>query len=145
MSEAPYLFCLYAEEVRQEVSGQTSIIGVFQGGLRVAAVPTHLPKLAIVANLPLPPQSALKLITLEVSHEDEMLQTIEPEAAFLRSITKQQKVEKDEGLTMQFVIGMTGCAVPTQGKIEVQSIVDGLVVKGNGLVTTVGETSPEEK
>jgi len=57
MSEAPYLFCLYAEEVRQEVSGQTSIIGVFQGGLRVAAVPTHLPKLAIVANLPLPPQS----------------------------------------------------------------------------------------
>ena len=151
MSEVPYLFCLYAEDVRQEVTEQTSIIGVFQGGPRVAAVPTHVPKLAIVVYLRLPPQSAPKSIMLEVSRAGEVLETITPEAALLQSINRQQKVGRDkgkgkgEGFTMQFVIGMTGFAVPTQGKIEVQAIVDGLVVNGNGLEITVGEASAEEK
>ena len=142
MSDGPYLFCLYAEDVRQEITGQTSIIGVFQGGLRVPAVPAHLPKLAIVANLRIPSENAPTSVILEVHRDAEVLQTIEPPPEFLQSVTKQAGAGLDKGYTMQFVVGFAGFPVPAAGKLEVRATVDGTTLQGNALEITVGEAQP---
>lgn len=142
MSDSPYLFCLYAEDVRQEITGQTSIIGVFQGGLRVNTVPAHLPKLAIVANLRMPSANAPTSVKLEVHRDGEILQTIEPPAEFLESVTKQKGAGFDDGYTMQFVVGFAGFPVPAAGQLEVRATVDGTVLRGNALELTVGEAQP---
>ena len=133
MSDLPYLFCLYAEDVRQETSGQMSIVGVFQGGLRVPAVPTQLPKLSIIANLRLPVTDHPTSVTLEVLLGDAVLQEIEPPADFLQSVAEQKKTGSNDGLTVQFVVGFVGFPVPHEGKLEVRANVDGLVVQGNAL------------
>ena len=142
MPNSPYLFCLYAEDVRQEITGQMSIIGAFQGGLRVPSVPSHLPKLAIIANLRIPSKKAPSSVKLDVHRDGEILQTIEPPPEFLHSVTQQHGVGLDEGYTMQFVVGFAGFPVPAAGKLEVRAMIDGVALRGNSLEITVGEVPP---
>ena len=137
MLNSPYLFCLYAEDVRQETTGQMSIIGVFQGGLRVPSVPANLPKLAIISNLRMPFGKAPTSVKLEVHRDDEVLQTIEPPPEFLQSVTKQPNAGPDEGYAIQFVVGFAGFPVPAAGKLEVRATIDGVVLRGNSLEITV--------
>jgi hypothetical protein len=104
----PYLFCLYAEDVRQEMTGQMSIIGVFQGGLRIPSVPAQLPKLAIIANLRMPSDKAPNSVKLEVHRDGEVLQTIDPPSEFFQTITQLPDQGLEEGYTMQFIVGFSG-------------------------------------
>jgi hypothetical protein len=142
VSSSPYLFCLYAEDVRQEITGQMSIIGAFQGGLRVPSVPAHLPKLAIIANLRMPSEKAPSSVKLEVHRDGEVLQAIDPPPEFLQSVIKQPGAGLDEGYTMQFVVGFAGFPVPAAGKLEVRAMIDGVVLRGNSLEITVGDVPP---
>lgn len=142
MSSSPYLFCLYAEDVRQETTGQMSIIGAFQGGLRVPSVPAHLPKLAIIANLRVPYEDTPTSVKLEVHRDGEVLQTIELPPDFLQSVTKQPGAGPDEGYAMQFVVGFAGFPVPASGRLEVRATIDGRVLRGNSLEITVGDEPP---
>ena len=142
LSNPPYLFCLYAEDVRQEISGQMSIIGAFQGGLRVPSVPSHLPKLAIIANLCIPSKKAPSIVKLEVHRDGEVLQTIEPPLEFLQSVTNQPGAGLGVGYTMQFVVGFAGFPVPAAGKLEVRAMIDGVLLLGNSLEITVGDEPP---
>lgn len=139
MPNSPYLFCLYAEDVRQETTGQMSIIGVFQGGLRVPSVPANLPRLAIISNLRMPFGKPPTSVKLEVHRGDEVLQTIEPPPEFLQSVTKQPDAGSDEGYAIQFVVGFAGFPVPAAAKLEVRATIDGVVLRGNSLEITVGD------
>lgn len=139
MPNSPYLFCLYAEDVRQETTGQRSIIGVFQGGLRVPSVPVNLPKLAIISNLRMPFGRAPASVKLEVHRDGEVLQTIEPPPEFLQSVTKQPDAGSDEGYAIQFIVGFAGFPVPAAGKLEVRATIDGVVLRGNSLEISVGD------
>jgi hypothetical protein len=139
MANCPYLFCLYAEDVRQETNGQMSIIGAFQGGLMVPKVPAHLPKLAIIANLRVPSEEVLSSVKLEVRRNGEILQTIEPPAEFLQSAVKKKDPDLDEGYTMQFVVGFSGFPINAAGKLEVLATVNGMELRGNSLEITVGD------
>lgn len=142
MPSSPCLFCLYAEDVRQEITGQMSIIGVFQGGLRVPFVPINLPKLAIIANLRVPSEKAPTSLILEVHRRGEILQTVTPPPEFLQSVTKQPGARLDEGSTIQFVVGFAGFPVPAAGKLEVRATIDGVVLQANSLEITVDAVPP---
>jgi hypothetical protein len=137
----PYLFCLYAEDVRQEMTGQMSIIGVFQGGLRIPSVPAQLPKLAIIANLRMPSDKAPNSVKLEVHRDGEVLQTIDPPSEFFQTITQLPDQGMEEGYTMQFIVGFSGLTVSAGGKLEVRATVDGLTLHGNSLAITVGDVA----
>ena len=146
MFNAPYLFCLYAEDVRQEMNGQMSIIGVFQGGLRIPSVPAHLPKLAIIANLRIPPDKTPESVKLEVHLGSEIVQTINPPREFLQTISQTPDQGVEEGYTMQFIVGFSGFPVSAAGKLEVCATVDGLTFHGNSLTITVGDVAtPPDK
>jgi hypothetical protein len=119
-----------------------SIIGAFQGGLRIPSVPAHLPRLAIIANLRMPSEKAPTSVKLEVHRDGDVLQTIEPPPEFLQSVTKQPGAGLNEGYTMQFVVGFAGFPVPAAGKLEVRATIDGVVLQGNSLVITVGDVPP---
>jgi len=142
VSDSSYLFCLYAEDVRQESTGQMSIVGVFQGGLRVPSVPAHLPKLAIIANLRMSSNKAPGSIKLEVHRDDDVLQLIEPPPELLQAVTKQPGAGLDEGYAMQFVVGFSGFPVSAAGKLGVRATVDGVVLQGNWLEIVVGDVPP---
>ena len=146
MFNTPYLFCLYAEDVRQEMTGQMSIIGVFQGGLRIPSVPAHLPKLAIIANLRMPSDEAPNSVKLEVHRGGEVLQTIAPPSEFLQTITQLPGQGVGEGSNIQFVVGFSDFPLLEGGRLEVRVTVDGVTIHGNSLAITVGDapTAPDK-
>ena len=142
MANTTYLHCIYAEDVRPETSGQVSVIGVFQGGLRVLSVPTQLAKLTVIADLfvPLsrqPPQH----IKLEVLRDGEVLQSIEAPSEFVRSAFEKAAEEADaEGVSMQFVLGFAGFPLPGACKVRAHAYVDDELVTGNALKVAVEPT-----
>jgi len=142
VANSAYLFCLYAEDVRPEVTGQMTIVGSFQGGLRVPTVPTQLPKLAIIANLRVPAVKVPSAVKLVVYRDGEVLQTIEPPSEFLQSVIKQVGTGLDEGYSMQFVVGFAGFPVHAAGKLEVRATIDDMVLQGNSLDIAVGDAMP---
>ena len=139
MLDKPYLFCLYAEDVRQEMNGQMSIIGVFQGGLRIPSVPAHLPKLAIIANLRMLSDKAPNSVKLEVHRGGEVLQTIDPPSEFLQTITQLPDQGVEEGSNIQLIVGFSDFPLSAGGKLEVRVTVDGVTIHGNPLAITVAD------
>lgn len=142
MASGPYLHCIYAEDVRPEASGQISIIGVFQGGLSVQAVPAQLAKLTVIADLFLPrsPQPPQR-IKLDVMRDREVIQSIEPPAEFVLSAFGQVGNEPDsDGVSMQFMLGFAGFPVTEACKLQVLAYVDDQVMAGNSLKIVVGGT-----
>ena len=140
MSKPAYLHCLYAEDVRQEVSGQLSVVGMFQGGLRVSEAPTRLPKLAVIANLFVTHKPAS--VRLEVYQDDKVLQTVQPPPEFIQAVQAEPDTGLEEGYHMQFVVGFTDFAVPFAARLRVRAIVDEETIDGNALVIQVGEETP---
>jgi hypothetical protein len=138
MADTPYLFCIYAEDVRQETSGQMSVIGIFQGGLRVPSVPAHLSKFAIVANLCMPAQRSPVSLKLDVVRDGEVVQTIEPPSEFVQTAIKQSIDQSRDTVVMQFVIGFSGFPIPASGGIEVCASVNGDTLRSNTLEISVG-------
>jgi len=65
------LHVIYCEDVRLEMTGQTSIIGIFNGALAVPTMPITLPKLCIVVEASTPIDDLLQTLTFEVKVGDE--------------------------------------------------------------------------
>ena len=139
MGKSAYLHCIYAEDARQELSGQISIIGIFQGGLRVPTVPAQIPKLVIIANLFIPEKKPPVSVKLEVYRDNEILQTIEPPADFLQTVQEKAEASTDDGIGIQFLIGFAGFPIPSPGKLAVRVTFDGTSLDGNTLQISVGD------
>jgi len=138
MTKHAYLHCLYADDVRQESTGQLSLIGMFQGGLRVPEVPAQLPKLAIIANLFTPSNHKPAAVRLEVYLDGEVLETVQPPPEFMQVVQAAPDTELEEGHHMQFVVGFTGFQVRSAARLSVRAIVDGETIEGNALMIQVG-------
>lgn len=141
MNRAAYLHCIYAEDVRREINEQFSIIGAYQGGLKLLSVPAQIPKLAVVGTIFTPTQQPPSKVKLEISKDGEILQTVEPPADFLASAKDNPEIIKDGGFNLQVVVGFAGLAVSSAGKIEVKAIVDGLELQGNSLQILVADAA----
>jgi hypothetical protein len=132
----PYLHCTFAEDIRQEASGQKTIVGAYQGGVKVVGFPAQISRLAVFADLVLPMESSYKEFWLELRLEDELLQRIQPEemllvqahsAALARPFGKAPK----RGYGVQFVFLMNNLTVSTPGLMRLVAVLDGQELYGN--------------
>lgn len=139
--KSAYVHCMYAEDIRPEISGQFSIIGVFAGGLKVATVPTSLPKLVVIADVFLPKGELPTSIRVELYRNGDVLQHVEPGPELLRQVNDEPIKPDDDGLNMQVVVGFTGLPINGPGDIRVRAILNDRVLEGNRLKIEVAETS----
>lgn len=51
MSKNTSLITLFAEDIREEKSGQVTLVGIFDDQLEVPSFPVHIPKLALLTTL----------------------------------------------------------------------------------------------
>ncbi|KRC30666.1 hypothetical protein [Acidovorax sp. Root217] len=146
MTTSRYLHCLYAEEVRQETSGQATIVGMFQGGLRAPALPTTIVKLAILATLFLPRDEVPKSLVLEVLLYGKVINTMDIPSPFINEGFEAKKESAEYvGHAIQLVVGFANFPVTEPGKLEVRANVDGVLLSGNGLVIEVASESTEKR
>ncbi|VVE69105.1 hypothetical protein PPN31119_03174 [Pandoraea pnomenusa] len=91
---------LYAEDVRFEISGQISIIGVFPDGITAANFPLVIPKFAIYVEIGIPVDEPVKTLNFSITTDDGVSlvdQNFPPEV-----LSQQETLSKTldfEGLT----------------------------------------------
>lgn len=146
MTDQRYLHCLYAEDVRPEVSGTFSIIGAFQGGIQLQTIPATLPKLAVIATLSFAAHDHFKAIRIEVKLNDKVLQTIEPPSDFIEQSLQGAKVHAEEtngqGFFLQLMVTIIGVQIDEPGRISTRAYVDDELWTGNGLVVKGPPNAP---
>jgi len=73
---ARYVQTLFCDDIRHELGGKLSYIGVYSGGLFVTSFPITLPKLCLSVQVVTPGEKPMDSLTLRVLKDEEVLQEI---------------------------------------------------------------------
>lgn len=70
---------IYCDDIRQEVSGKLTLVGVYSNILYAQAIPIVLPKLCIIARLVSPIDQPASSFGVRIFSDDEILKEWSPE------------------------------------------------------------------
>jgi len=84
----PFLSTIYCDDVRQEVGGKLSLIGVYNGVMYIPQFPVTLPKLWIVATFVAPKDEPLKSLKFRVFKNNEPLADLDATPEHLQQLSK---------------------------------------------------------
>jgi hypothetical protein len=73
---ARHVETLFCDDIRHEVGGKLSYIGVYSGGLFVPAFPVTLPKLCLSVRIVTPANEPVRTLILRVLKDEENLQEL---------------------------------------------------------------------
>lgn len=68
-----YAHSVFCDDIRQEVGGKLTLVGVYSGALLVPTFPTVLPKLCIVLDIVTPADKPFQQLKVRVLRDDETL------------------------------------------------------------------------
>lgn len=137
---AKYLHVLYAEDIRHEASGQLSLIGVYQGGLRIPH-PLTIPKLCIKADLFIPKDEFISSLSVQIAFNEEIIQNIEVPADYVAGARSSTKIDEDShsyGYGCQMLFTLSPFEVHGEGRLRISAIIDGIKLTGNSLKVQIG-------
>jgi hypothetical protein len=72
-----HLSVIYADDLRQEIGGKITIIGMYQSQMLVEAFPITLPKLAVLITAVTPVDQPFGEFSLQLMKDDEILQSLD--------------------------------------------------------------------
>lgn len=137
------LFVTYSDDVRLEVGGKQSLMGIYHGELVLQQFPVILPKLCASVVINVPPRTKVDSLSVRCELNGNILgeSSIVPQ-----EIPKFQKaleeVEDVKWLATNFTFMFTPLQLDGPGKISVIATVNGESIKGNALL--IRQMRPEE-
>ena len=143
-SNGRYVFCQYADDIRQEMGNKISMMGIYQGGMHVTGpVPQQLPKLVISSIFNTPVEQRVENISVDVILNEEVLQNVTPPQESLREMQDAAHKSSDaKMLSMQMVFVMQPFPINGSGKLRVRIVADGEIFDSNALQIEVIDTHP---
>jgi hypothetical protein len=130
---SPFVFCQYADDVRREYGDKVSIMGVYQGGLRVVGtLPVVLPRLMVLAHFVSPVHQPFTTVTFRVLWNGAVLHEIPAPEALIEQMSVVQDPTTDTH-AIQMVIALQPFTMDASGKLEVVVDADGSTIPGNAL------------
>ncbi len=144
MSNSFSVFCLYADDVRQEVSGKSTYVGTYMGELiaSVPAVPSQLPRLVVSIFVNIPKDRDFQRSDIEVLWDDHPIQTVAVTKEQLAATSNTATTDDNNGRVINAVMVMEPMVLPGNGRIGVRVKLDDEVVMGNGLKVTLNVLPP---
>ena len=89
---ARHVETLFCDDIRHEMGGKLSFIGVYSDSLFVNAFPVTLPKLCLFVKVVIPADEPIRILNLRVLRDDEVLQEIAlDEEKLARCVTRDGK------------------------------------------------------
>lgn len=131
------LQCIYCDDVREEVSGKTTIVGWYPA--HDIALPAEdglfLPSLCVLANILNPLDQPFKSMKVELMQDDQVLQTIEPPEQALLEMQEQAKKSPGplEALQIHVAIKLLSWRTDQPCRVHLRATLDDEVLYGNGL------------
>ncbi len=136
----PSLVCIFAEAIRNELSGQNTIIGTYMGrSIQLPAVGNLvLPTFAVQCVLEVPMNLELHLITCELVLNETTLQSVQLPPDALKAFTKDRadQAAREPGLgafPIFIALQMGNFTIPEPGLLRVRAKVNDQVAWSNAL------------
>ena len=74
---------IFCDDIRHEIGGKLSYIGVYSGRLIVSTLPATLPKLCLALKVVTPASQSFRKLALDVFRDDEVIAQWRPDEAAL--------------------------------------------------------------
>jgi len=135
----PYLETIFCDDIRQEISGKRTLVGVYEHNLLVESFPVTLPKLCLVTRLVVPASTEFERISFEVMKGDESILLAEIPPEIVKNIKAKESIDVIEGLKGEKVYIYSSQVVFSPIKFEeaiplkVKARLDDSELKGVGL------------
>lgn len=138
------VFCLYADDVRQEVNNKMTYVGTYMGDLiaTVPALPGQIPRLVAAIFVTIPKERDFQKVTIEMLWNGETQQTVEVKKEQIGNISNTET--QDEASVINAVMVMEPMVIQGNGRIGVRVTLDDEVVLGNSLKATVNVIAPAD-
>lgn len=115
-----FVMCQFCDDIRTEVDGKVSLMGIYTGGMQVnAKLPVTLPKLCVFSHLGSPSDDQFKFLKLEILFEDQILFSSEVPETVLAEQNKHFS-ESERGHMMQFAVQISPFVISHPGYVKVQ-------------------------
>lgn len=134
--EEIFVNVIYCDDVRQEVGGKQSLIGVYNSDMILPSFPVTLPKLCTQILVRLPIDTAANNVEVKISNGENVLFEVPIPEGEVQRMSKAM-LETDKEIVF-LGIGIHFQFAPLQfdqaTKIKTVATVDGREIKGNSLV-----------
>ncbi|HUM92029.1 MAG TPA: hypothetical protein PLM32_11720 [Candidatus Competibacter sp.] len=136
---ARHVETLFCDDIRHEINGKLSYIGVYSGTLFVPVFPVTLPKLCISVKIVTPANEPLRSLTLRVLKDDEILQEIVFDKEQLVSASEVLVELSDEERRLrvqmpQFLLAFSPLHLDKACTLRVRALADHEELRGVGLI-----------
>lgn len=136
---ARHVETLFCDDIRHEINGKLSYIGVYSGTLFVPVFPVTLPKLCISVKIVTPANEPLRSLTLRVLKDDEILQEIVFDKEQLVSASEVLVELSDEERRLrvqmpQFLLAFSPLHLDKACTLRVRALADHEKLRGVGLI-----------
>lgn len=134
--EEIFVNVIYCDDVRQEVGGKQSLIGVYNTDMILPSLPVTLPKLCAQILVRLPINTTANSVVVKISNGDNVLAEMPiPEGELQRMSGPMLESDKEIvflgiGIHFQF----SPLQLEKADKIQTVAIIDGREIRGNSLV-----------
>ncbi len=135
----PFVSTIYCDDIRQEIGGKLSLMGVYNGVMYVQQFPVNLPKLWIMATYVVAREKPPKSLKLRVFKNNEPLADLDALPDYLKELanTREPVVPVPDGSERMVASHMHVCFSPLalDGPcvLRVAAITDQGEVRGLGL------------
>lgn len=118
--------CIYCDDVRHEVSGKTTVVGMYPDGVPVQ-LPLQgslvLPKLCLIANLRTPIEQPFQSLRCELRLDDEVIHGLDMPAEAFNTNLPERKNQK--WFAAQLIMELGNIILQKEGTLRFVAIVDG--------------------
>lgn len=136
---------IYCDDVRQEVGGKVSFMGVYNSDLVVGGFPISLQKFCAHANIRLPRDTKIKNLSAKIIEGEKVLADVPlPEGQL--EVMQKTLAETDENKDFQFLnialsLQFTPLQIEQPAWITTVAIADGREIAGNKLRVRLAQES----
>jgi hypothetical protein len=132
-----FVTALYCDDIRQEVGGKNSYMGVYNSDLVVPQFPTTLPKLCAQVTLRFPLGVTAREVIVRISmNEVQLAEVTLPEGELRKALADMTNMEsslENQDVAAALVLQFAPLQLQQPGVMRVLAIVDGRELKGNAL------------
>lgn len=135
MADSRLVFSIFADDIRQEVDGKVTHVGVYQGGMNVTGIPpVVLPKLAISTYIHTPLEQPFQDMELDLVLDDEVVQHVDtPRAQLANALATARAVPGSKEIGFNIVMVLQPFVLGKRGILRMKAKLDGQELVGNGL------------
>lgn len=132
------IYAIYCDDIRNEIAGKTSMMGIYGPHVIVPAFPIAMAKFCAHITLRLPYKSPASSITIRLLADEEVLGEVVLNESMLQNTPipplDADLIPEDSMLSMNFVFAFVPLNISKQTRLRLHANVDGDEIKGNSLL-----------